>query len=192
MTDQAVNKIEIPVLYRQALFSYWNEDHKNSIEQIGAGLETCEANQQALFYKLWIEILADDSDTASLKELAEHLEQVSYVGHDDLYALIGICYLEIDHLEAATLYSHSLVDSPSLYSKELIYRLSMRKENDHTNAYWYGNIDNVVDYFHFKIISCKSFVFVHFMGLQVLPTSLSCKCIYLFLNFSIFLVIFLF
>ena len=156
MTDQAVNKIEIPVLYRQALFSYWNEDHKTSIEHIGAGLELCETNQQALFYKLWIEILADDSDTASIKELAEHLEQVSYAGHDDLYALIGICYLEIDHLEAATLYSHSLVDSPSLYSKELIYRLSIRKDNDHTKAHWYSSIDNVVDYFHFKMI-CSDF-----------------------------------
>lgn len=156
MTDLAVNKIEIPVLYRQALFSYWNEDHKNSIEQIGAGLELCETNQQALFYKLWIEILADDSDSASLKELAEHLEQVSDTGHDDLYALIGICYLETDQLEAATLYSRSLVDSPGLYSKELIYRLSIRKENNYSDKHWYSSIENVTDYFHFKMI-CSEF-----------------------------------
>ena len=49
MTDHAVNNIEIPVLYKQALYSYWNEDHKRSIEQIGLGLESCDLNQQALF-----------------------------------------------------------------------------------------------------------------------------------------------
>ena len=152
MTDHAVNNIEIPVLYKQALYSYWNEDHKRSIEQIGLGLESCDLNQQALFYKLWIEILADDSDFVSINELAQHLEQVSHVGHDDLYALIGLCYLESDQLEASSLYSKSLLNSESIYAKELIHRLAVRRESIFSNTNWYKNIDDVCDYFHFRTI----------------------------------------
>ena len=127
MTDKSANSIQTPVAYKQALYSYWNEDFKASIEQIGTGLETSDQNESHLFYRLWIEILADDSDNASLNELVTHLEQIADENSYTIYALVGLALLEMDRIEASSLYAESLVDSDDIYAKELIHRLKLEK-----------------------------------------------------------------
>lgn len=125
--------------YDRALHAYWAKDYSKSLDII-SGLLADEPDGEHLFaaYRLWIELLATTSDTASLKELKSHLfirGQAEPEHHEFFAALRGLTHFELDEFGAAKLIASGMEKHfHNPYAMELVQSVTDRVSSNHSEA----------------------------------------------------------
>lgn len=93
-------------VYLLALRLFWRGESESALATIADALAEGQVSQPEVFYRLWIEILAQDQDDASLRALQEHLDRGLDYKHPSWisrYSLIGLIHYELGEVEASQL-----------------------------------------------------------------------------------------
>ena len=119
--------------YQKVLLSFWEKKYKDVILSASKLIASFDEKKQSIpigvFYRVWIESLAETKDYASLRILKDHLLGSFFEKNpDDKTALVALIHLELDEVEACQLYTTALKssNSRSCYFLELEDRLRMR------------------------------------------------------------------
>ena len=118
--------------YTHALEAFWRREYAVSVEIVTKALaEDPNGADTSLYYRLWIEILAETSDKDSLQELKKHLFRCGLENTDNhatFFALRGLVHFELDEFAAAHLASVAVIKlDRNPYALELTQRVAMRQ-----------------------------------------------------------------
>jgi tetratricopeptide (TPR) repeat protein len=118
--------------YAHALEAFWRRDYAVSAAMVTKALaEDPHGIDTFLYYRLWIEILAETGDKDSLQELKRHLfrcGQENTDNHATFFVLRGLVHFELDEFAAAQLASTAVIKlDRNPYALELTQRVAMRQ-----------------------------------------------------------------
>ncbi len=139
--------------YLEGLKDYWAGRPRTAIEHVSKVLaDFPEHPNQLQLYRLWIELLADEGESAALQTLGVHLESRAASDqdtHEYYFSLCGLVYFENEQFEAARLYAEALAEShENPYATELQDLVAYRIEKEQrTSSFWAKNT-LIVDYLH--------------------------------------------
>ena len=89
--------------YQKSLEAYWQCDFNKALSLLTKEIENLEGSEaSSLYYRMWIEILAEKDDKPSMMALLKHLTVLSHAGSMDeetLLALRGLIHLELDEIK---------------------------------------------------------------------------------------------
>ncbi len=141
-------------VYLQALRHFWRGENESALATVADALAEGNENQTELFYRLWIEVLAQENDEASLRILQEHLNREIDYKHPSwisFYALIGLIHYEIGELEAAQMVvKASRKHSANAYLKELQIVLDTEADDERLIQQSRGLVRQTSDYLHYR------------------------------------------
>lgn len=140
--------------YQTALSHFWSARPQTSLEHLSKVLvENPDHVDRFRFYRLWVEIVADQSDRKAMLNLLGHLSErssMSDVTEFEYSGLRGLLALELDEIEAAKLFLHTLEDAPeSVYSWELKSKFQLRFGKKKSQSMSSTNLAKAADYFGF-------------------------------------------
>jgi len=137
--------------YLQALRLYWQNEKEGALSLASEKLAEGKSQQPQLYYRLWIEALADDNDESSLRILQRHIQRNINYQHPTwigLYALTGLIHYELGELEAARILQRKLIRHTSdAYSRELSIVLGLEMETEEELQIAKAMIKQSSDYF---------------------------------------------
>lgn len=140
--------------YLQALRLYWQNEKEGALSLITDRLAEDAVDQAANYYRLWMEVLAEDNDESSLRILQEHIRnQIDFKDPSwiDLYALTGLIHYELGELEAAHILQKKLLrHSTNAYAQELYLILSPNLEIEQEITQASSMLQRTNDYFLLK------------------------------------------
>ena len=140
--------------YLQALRLYWQGEKDAVIATLSDTLGDTPLETTAPLYRLWIELLADEGDEASLRLILAHVNRQTNFKHPSwvsLYALVGLIHYELGELEAAHLVLRAMrKHHVNAYYKELALVLDIELEADESSSVVRSLVKNSADYFHFR------------------------------------------
>lgn len=143
--------------YQRALRNYWEGRPKTAIEELTAALSSdLKMDDACTLYRLWIEILASQGDTPSLRILQDHITHQAKLSRRtslSLYALSGLIYFSLDKIDAAHLLLRSLTPSAkNLYAAELSLLLAERVGGDESKELL-SHLAQIKDYYQLTTLS---------------------------------------
>jgi tetratricopeptide (TPR) repeat protein len=141
-------------IYLSALLAFWQGRLETAIETLTEELKR-EINRSSVkYYRLWLEILVEKGETASIRMLADHFGELIHTDFgDDYAALKGLVHLELGERDAAQLYCNAVKNlKKNPYAAELSTRVAMRKGAEDASAPLYAVRANLGDYFHFQTL----------------------------------------
>ena len=140
--------------YLQALRLYWQGESTAVIAQLADALGDVSLEAAPALYRLWIELLADEGDEASLRLILSHINRQINFKHPSwvpLYALVGLAHYELGELEAAHLVARAMrKHHVNAYYKELALVLHVDIEDAECTLLVRSLVRNSADYFHFR------------------------------------------
>lgn len=142
--------------YHAALELFFQGQRAEAMESIAAAVEEerGDRNQLAL-YRLWIEILAEESDWASLRALNKHLSTMSrLLDHGgEWLALRALIHLELDEMEACALMVRALRQEEDPYALEFVQKYDLRFADDgEAQVVLSDSLHSVTDYQHIQTL----------------------------------------
>jgi hypothetical protein len=146
--------------YQQALRLLWQGNRDACIAFISDCLAEEKIETEAPFYRLWIEILADEKDEQSLRALQEHIKKTIHYKHPSWVpslSLVGLIHYEVGELEAARMTFRMLEKhTHNPYCKELQWVACQAEVSDSPLTPLHL-IQRSEDYNHFKraALLCK-------------------------------------
>jgi hypothetical protein len=142
--------------YLSALFAHCEGRQETAIERLTKELSNGIDKTSPKYYRLWIEVLASNGDTASLRALSEHLGGLMAAEASvEFSALRGLIHLELDEPSAVELYLSALSGKTgNPYVAELMALNGIRKYEEDCDRALYNLRDHLVDYFHFQTLAC--------------------------------------
>ncbi len=115
--------------YQKALELYWHQQRKDALafltQEIAENIDHIDIH---IFYRLWIEVLADNRDRPSLQLLKNHLANMApnFEDYDQWASLRGLVHLELEELEACAMIVRSVRSNTfSPYAMELCQRYDL-------------------------------------------------------------------
>ncbi len=150
--NQKNSRIQSPEAeYLQALRLYWQNEREGALSLASERLAEGKSQQAHLYYRLWIESLAEDNDEGSLRVLQRHIQRQIDFQHPSwisLYALTGLIHYELGELEAARILQRKLVRHTSDgYNRELCLVLGTELSSDEEIQISRAMIRQSSDYF---------------------------------------------
>ena len=143
--------------YQKGLSLFWNTDYKKCVNHVVDSIvHYADHIHIQLFYRLWLEALAKQNDTASLKLLCEHLTNVAQMSHEHViwFSLRGLVYFELDELEACALMLKGLDGVDHQYALELQQKYSSRFVSEQRNSLeLLSTAQPVIDYFSLRMLA---------------------------------------
>ncbi len=141
--------------YLKCLNLFWKGKSVETIDFIGEQILELESlEHRALFYRLWIEQLADLKDRLALEVLEDHIRITASIFKDKktTMALRGLIYLELDRWDACQLFKDSIAGhKDNAYCLEFEQRYHFRATEDLSNSLTLFHCEQpVVDYFHWN------------------------------------------
>lgn len=141
-------------LYLQALRLFWRGESEGALALVADALAEGSSDQPEVFYRLWIEVLAQDHDDASLRILQEHLSRgLDYKSPTwvNQYALIGLIHYELGEVEAA----HLILKAAKKHQNNAYYRelqcvLEPEADAERLAVLSRGLIRQTRDYLHYR------------------------------------------
>ncbi|HYX32106.1 MAG TPA: hypothetical protein VE954_03260 [Oligoflexus sp.] len=137
--------------YLQALRLYWQNEKEGALSLLSERLADGKSQQPHLYYRLWIESLAEDQDESSLRILQRHIQRHINYQHPSwigLYALTGLIHYELGELEAGRILQRKLERHTSdPYSRELSLVLGPELPDEDQLQIAKGMIKVTADYF---------------------------------------------
>jgi len=120
--------------YFKALEMYWFQKRRDVLSFIAKTIEEDIDHEDIhVFYRLWIEALAETHDRPSLQMLKNHLANLApqFADYDQWAALRGLVHLELEELDACMLILRGIGDNTySPYAMELRQRYEFRFSKD--------------------------------------------------------------
>lgn len=145
--------------YHKILKDYWNQDYSKALTQLVDTIEDLESSEaSSLFYRMWIEILAEQDDQASLMALLKHFMNLSHVdsiSSETLIGLRGIIHLELDEIKLCKHLSKLAEKNfTNPYCIEFYQRYQARFAPDQKeNIFLSMTKSPIVDYFHWQSLT---------------------------------------
>ncbi len=137
--------------YLQALRLYWQNEKEGALSLLSERLADGKSQEPHLYYRLWIESLAEDQDESSLRVLQRHIQRNINYQHPSwigLYALTGLIHYELGELEAGRILQRKLQRHASdPYARELNLVLGSDLSDDDQLQIAKGMIKSSNDYF---------------------------------------------
>jgi hypothetical protein len=150
--------------YLFVLKKYWEKDTKAVLDLLTKKIETSQSSGVSLlYYRLWIEQLAELRDKASLSLLKTHLLKISSfsTNQTEWQALRGLIHLELDEMNFCS-HLFTLLEKKldSSYVVEFCEKYRRRFCEDGKEIIFFSQYKKpIYDYFHFKTWS-ESFLLV--------------------------------
>lgn len=146
--------------YEKGLRLYWAGDTSKCIEFLTDFLARKPFHRDsARLYRLWIEVLCEDQDQASLSALEKHLEARCLAGQEsgDYFSLRGIIHLELGKNQAADLFASASSKRMNSYGNEIRQKQALRKCLSDTYPL-IESISTSKDYFHFRELALYAYL----------------------------------
>jgi hypothetical protein len=142
--------------YLHVLQLYWQEDYELCVTQLSGLLRDYENHDFApQLYRLWFEVLAENSDLDSINILAQHLHGLFEAIKEtprriDYLALSALCNLELNNLDAAQFANMVCQKFPeNCYCRELSGEIALRLSSNDSVAENVVQNSYPLDYFYF-------------------------------------------
>ena len=118
--------------YEECLGYFWQGDTQKALDLVTDYLlDGDDETHRYKMYRLWVEVLSQDEDRASLVHLGEHLflrGQAEPDCHATFAAMRGLVHLELDEFDGARLIAENVVDFvDDPYCMELCSRIALRQ-----------------------------------------------------------------
>jgi len=145
--------------YHSILEKFWKKDYDQALSLLTKEIEKLDGTEASvLYYRLWIELLAETTDRNSLSSLQNHiikLSNLSDINKNTLRALRGIIHLELDELDmCAHLNKLCSQDLDNPYCLEFSQRYQSRFSADQKETIFLLQTQApLVDYFHWEYLS---------------------------------------
>lgn len=144
--------------YLSSLKGFWEGRPHTAIERLSEILaQDPFIDETNRLYRLWIEILVDSEELASLSDLDEHLSYRCSTDTDSaitFMALRGIIQFELDKFDAAKLMLKSIArNTNNPYVAELSMLCQQRTEAEANVEPLLDIYDNLTDYFHLQTLA---------------------------------------
>lgn len=158
--------------YLFVLKKYWEKDTKAVLHSVTKKIETIESPELSLlYYRLWIEQLAELRDKASLRLLKKHILKLSSVSTEksEWQALRGLVHLELDEISFCshlfTLLEEKLENS---YVVEFCEKYRRRFCEDGKDPLFFSQYKKpIYDYFHLKTCAESLLLLGDFKSLDI-------------------------
>jgi tetratricopeptide (TPR) repeat protein len=143
--------------FHAALTAQWGLDPSRALQLVSDFVvEDPDAEQRFAAYRLWIEVLAETKDKASLRALREHLfmrGQAEPDDHETYAALRGVAHFELDEMGAARLLARSFATAThNPYGMELVQLVETRFGEGGVPALARCTA-RIEDYFHWQTLA---------------------------------------
>jgi hypothetical protein len=121
--------------YQQALTLFWSQKRRDALSLISKTIEDeIDHEDIQIFYRLWIEVLAETNDRLNLQMLKNHLAIMApkFADYDQWASLRGLVHFELEELDACSVILRAVGENLfSPYALELRQRYELRFSEEH-------------------------------------------------------------
>lgn len=147
-----LNRPNPEATYLKSLRFYWQGEKSSALALLSDELSEGNFVSSEPYYRLWIEVLAEDKSDAGLRELIAHLERniaLGLLSHISGTALIALSRYELGEREAAVMLWRSVSNHGNdSYARELALVLSSEDDIKEQAAHTLMRISG--DFFHLR------------------------------------------
>ena len=145
--------------YLQVLQVYWSGDAEESLKLVASEIHKSEGKEiDAIYYRLWLEQLAETKDVASLSYLQRHFVRMSgtsFLSDETLKAFRGLIHLELDEVKFSNhLYELLKNEKKNTYALEFCQKFESRFADEGSEEiHLLDSSEVILDFFSWRSLS---------------------------------------